>query len=320
MGLKSFVFRQSGAAKQLENRKAELKSKLAATRAEVASLKEELRLARLATGQPPPRSPALEKELSDALAELRNCSAPSIIPAFDQVLARVQIPTSEYDIMIKKSTPNHYVRVGVSALEAMHRAAPELANQGPTRILDFGCGFGRVARFMTAAWPEAGLTICDVDFAGLAFCMAHLGMRGFPVGVDPTKMNLGTGYDLIWVGSVVTHLNSTLIHQLLTALTEALAPGGRLFFTAHGDHPAAMMKNGRPYDLTPEDMAEVVSGYEQTGFGYADYPHTAGYGVSLTSEKWIKSVIDSIPNLKCFAHEAKGWAEHQDLVGCVKEG
>ena len=91
MGLKSFVFRQSGAAKQLENRKAELKGKLAATRAEVASLKEELRLAKLATGQPPPRQPGSRKrKLTDALTELKHSASASVIPDVDQVLARVQ--------------------------------------------------------------------------------------------------------------------------------------------------------------------------------------------------------------------------------------
>ena len=49
-----------------------------------------------------------------------------------------------------------------------------------------------------------------------------------------------------------------------------------------------MMKGGRNYDLAEVELPKVVGDYEQTGFGYADYPHTPGYGVSLTSEKWIK--------------------------------
>lgn len=321
MGLKSLLFRNSGIARRLESSRQELKAKLNEARAEIKSLKDALREARKMVGQPPPRSPEAEAQLATAVRELMAQPVPQHVPGLHQILPRVNLAVSDFDIMIKKSTPQHYLETGVSALSAINEGAPDLAGHPPRRILDFGSGFGRVARFLQAAWPQADLQICDVDFAGLAFCFSNLGMRGFQVGIDPAVMNLGTGYDLIWVGSVVTHLDAPVIDKLLKALAAALAPGGCLCFSAHGDYPVQRMKDGmRTYDLTPEAMGAVVKGYETGGFGYADYEGQHGYGVSATSPAWIKQRVEATPGLKWAAHLARGWAGHQDVVVCRADG
>ena len=317
MGFRSFLFMNSGAGKRLEGDKTALKQKLAAARAENAALREQLKQALRQTGQPPPRSPALEQGLAAALAQLQSAADAEPFPQFREVTGRLKLATSEFDIMMMKSKPAHYLGAGISAMQAMHRGIPGLAEQGPARILDFGCGYGRVARFMQAAWPEAVLRVCDVDFAGIAFCLSHLGMEGFQVGTDPRSMRLGSGYDLIWVGSVVTHLDAQLIKDLLTALCAALAPGGHVCFTAHGDRPVQKLRDGQGlYDLTAEDAAKVVAGYEKDGFGYADYPNQQGYGVSATSRDWLQRTVSEIPGLQWQDHQPRGWDNHQDVVVC----
>ena len=132
-------------------------------------------------------------------------------------------------------------------------------------------------------------------------------------------MKLGSGYDLIWVGSVITHLNAPPIQRLLETLTTSMKSGGRLFFSTHGDHPASMMKNGQDYGLDRGVLPKVVASYQQTGFGYADYPTSTGYGISLTSEAWLKELITTIPGLRFASHLTRGWSDHQDLVYCIRE-
>lgn len=297
----------------------ELKQMLADTRAENTMLRKALLTARKSVGQPSPRSQELETEMARALTELRIDSVRSPIPRFAQILDRVSLAVSEYDPTLKKNSARHYLAVGASAMEAMFRAAPDLADQPPLNILDLGCGYGRVARFLKAAWPQSALTVCDADFAGLGFCMAHLGLRGFPVPGDPTPDDLGTGYDLIWLGSMVTQLDAPQIRQLITAVTAALAPGGRLFFTTHGDYSARLMRDGQRYDLDERELPALLSSFGDTGFGFARCPGEAGSGVSLTSAHWIKVLLAAVPELRCISHEHRGWAEHLDVVHCVRE-
>ena len=321
MGLKSLLFRHSGAAQRLEGSRLELKQKLAEARAEIRSLKGELSAARRAVGQPPPRSPDKEAALAAAVGELLARPSPVHVPQLHEILPRVNLALSDCDIMLKKVPALHYLETAVAALAAINEGVPDLATTPPRRILDFGAGFGRVARLLQAAWPQAHLEICDVDFAGLAFCFSHLGMRGFQVGIDPKTMTLGTGHDLIWVGSVVTHLDDSLIEGLLRALVAALAPGGHLCFTAHGDHAVQRLKSdARAYGLKPEVVPQMLQGYDEGGFGYADYPDRQGYGVSLTSPAWIKRKAEVIAGVKCIAHLPRGWASHQDVVVCRRDG
>ena len=99
----------------------------------------------------------------------------------------------------------HYVSVGLSALRAIEDALGD-APAPPRRILDLPCGHGRVTRVLRARFPEAAITVCDLDRGGVDFAAARFGARGVYSVEDFRALDLGEAYDLIWVGSLVTHL------------------------------------------------------------------------------------------------------------------
>ena len=317
MGIRTFLIKQSSGGTRLEQEKTEARRQLKVARAEVKKLREEIRTAEKNRGQPPPRNVEIEAGLTQALQELIARETTELYPGFKSAADRLNLAASEVDVMMVKSTPLHYLEVGISAMQAMHIGISDLAARPPKRILDFGCGYGRVGRFMQATWPEAALRVCDVDFAGLGFCIAHLGMQGFRVGTDPTAMSLGGGYDLIWVGSVVTHLDGPVIKNLLSALGEALAPGGHVVFTTHGDFAMGVLQSQYfDYDLQADDARKLPEIYSSTGFAYADYPNVKGYGVSGTSVAWLQNTVAEIPSLEWTDHRPQGWDGHQDVVVC----
>lgn len=317
MGLRTFLLKQAGGGKRLDHERNEARRQVKEARAEIKKLKEEIRLAEKNRGQPPPRNPEIEAGLACALAELLSRETSDLYPGFIEAAGRLNLAASDVDVMMVKSTPSHYLGVGISAMQAMHIGIPSLASHPPARILDFGCGYGRVGRFMQATWPEAALRVCDVDFAGLAFCLAHLGMQGFRVGTNPDEMKLGSGYDLIWVGSVVTHLDGPVIKRLLAALGDSLAPGGHVVFTTHGDFAMSVLESGYfHYDLDSEDARRLPADYAAAGFSYADYSGVKGYGVSGTSAAWLQHTVSEIPVLEWVDHKPQGWDRHQDVVVC----
>jgi SAM-dependent methyltransferase len=95
-------------------------------------------------------------------------------------------------------------------------------------ILDYGCGYGRVTRWFCAAFQNARIYVTDIDRQSAEWCAAHLPCTA----IDPDP--LAGSFDLIWVGSVFTHLPAHRAGPLLERLLAALKPNGVLVLTTHG--------------------------------------------------------------------------------------
>lgn len=257
-------------------------------------------------------STAREGELRTALADLvaqdtMVCSLAGV----EEMVARVSLAVADADIMLKKSSGLHYLRAGFSALDSIQRAAGDVH---PSSVLDFGCGYGRVLRFFKAAWPDAAVTVCDLMPDGLAFCMEHFDVCGFRSKVEPVMPSIAHRFDLIWAGSVITHLPADKVRGFITLWRDLLLTGGRMVFTSHGTlvHERLSARSFL-YDLTDEAADRVLYEYKSSGFGYADYATTKGYGVSLNSEAWMRAQVEGLGGLGYVKFIPRLWDNHQDV-------
>ena len=149
------------------------------------------------------------------------------------------------------------------------------------RILDFGCGHGRVMRALRAAFPDAELTACDLDEDGVRFCAERFAALGVVSRPEIPLISLPRGYDAIWCGSVLTHLAAPRWKQLLDRFAEWLAPGGVLVFTTHGQLTVDTLRARHwSYGLADAEIDAVLAKYDHAGFGYIMYPGQANYGFS----------------------------------------
>ena len=73
-------------------------------------------------------------------------------------------------------------------------------------MLDLPCGFGRVTRFLCARYPAASITVSDLDRDGVDYCAARFNAQAAYSVRDFRDLQLGGAYDLLWVGSLITHL------------------------------------------------------------------------------------------------------------------
>ena len=101
-------------------------------------------------------------------------------------------------------------------------------------MLDMPCGHGRVTRALRAAFPAAELVACDIDTDGVSFCRDRFGAVPVASCPDPMAVELPGTFDLIWVGSLFTHLPSASWHPFLQLFARSLVRGGVLCFTAAG--------------------------------------------------------------------------------------
>jgi SAM-dependent methyltransferase len=223
------------------------------------------------------------------------------------------------DGMFKKGFEEHYFSVGRSALEAVRLAMLAAKRADFSRILDLPCGHGRVLRALKGAFPRAQLTACDLNRAGVDFCVENFGASGDYSDAEPAKIALKGPYDLIWSGSLLTHLSEGPYVEFLGLFARLLEPGGVFVATTHGRHVAARLRAGtHTYKLAPEALPGVVAQYDATGFGYADYPAGSGYGISVNSPEWLLRKLSEVPGLRVAMFSENLWDGHQDVVACVK--
>jgi SAM-dependent methyltransferase len=205
---------------------------------------------------------------------------------------------------------DHYLRVGLSALRLIERVfdgRPE-----PRRILDLPCGFGRVTRVLRARYPQARITVCDLDRPGVDFAAQHFGARAVYSRADFHDLELRESYDLIWVGSLLTHLPEHQTRQFLDFAARHLAPEGRLVATSHGSYVAGSLLT-RDYGLSQPAIRGLLADYRMNGYGYRGYDGDPAYGVSLTARGWFEQAAIGSP-LVLEAYRERGWDRHQDVV------
>jgi len=121
---------------------------------------------------------------------------------------------------------------------AIIRAA--LERHGPAvgdveRMLDFGCGCGRVIRHWSAlAGPE--IHGSDYNRPLVRWCASNLPFAQFSVNKLNPPLEYRSGlFDVVYGISVLTHLPENLEQAWIDELARILRPGGRLLLTTHGD-------------------------------------------------------------------------------------
>lgn len=222
------------------------------------------------------------------------------------------IEVSPDDAMYHGLAALTYFSVGADALSLIRQSLLLAEHDAPGTILDLPCGYGRVLRWMRAEWPGARIAACDLDRDAVEWCRRAFGVEGVYSEPDLRRVDLGGPYDVIWVGSLLTHLDGPDWQPALTALAGALSPGGLLVFTTHGQEHRERIRKGQPTGPVA-DPAGLMAGWESAGFGYSDYIGQPGYGISLSRPDWVRSTVSGVPGIEPLAFWISGWNRHQDV-------
>lgn len=208
-----------------------------------------------------------------------------------------------------------YARVGRQAVEAIDEAVSLAGRTGLiASVLDLGCGHGRVLRFLRGRFPEGVVTACDLDPEAVAFCASELGAQPLQ-GAEDVESIAFDEYDLVWMGSVVTHLPTARWHQLAAVLGRVLRPEGVLVFSTHGEQALHDLDHYGPG--LEARRTEVLGSLAQHGHVYAPYRHYGGdaYGVAFhTTEEVDRTVVSALGgSSRRLLFRPAGWGGHQDL-------
>jgi SAM-dependent methyltransferase len=267
-----------------------------------------------------------------------DASTSTEMPALGQcmtALERYPEPIEEIsarDHMYNSSTEpkyHSYRMLGRLALDCIRLAMVSAQKERATSILDLPSGHGRVLRLLKAEFPEARLTACDIDHNGIDYCASAFGATPL-YGREGPPERVEAQFDLIWCGSLLTHVDAPQWSEFLDFFEAALMPGGLLVFSTHGRSIAAKLRDpqdGLRYMPNEARLAELVSDYGKTGFGYADYDYgestrtelslPPSFGISVSQPSWVCGLLERRPHLQMVTYMENRWGAH-DVVGCVR--
>lgn len=136
-----------------------------------------------------------------------------------------------------------------------------------------------------------------------------------------------SGFDIVWVGSVFTHLPEDSAKDLMARLLASLKPRGVLAITTHGRCRIERMKSynwgaerrSRPnFNLTRDEMSEILSMYQDSGYGYVGYPNAENYGLCVAEPAWYSRVALAHPGFTQILFQEKA-DNAQDLSAFMRE-
>lgn len=109
------------------------------------------------------------------------------------------------------------------------------ANRQPlssVKILDFGCGWGRLIRYFAKDVPEHRLCGCDPDGMMVDLCrQLHVPGTFMCSDYRPASLPFEDQFDLIYAYSVFTHLSEKTHWECLKAIHASLASDGVVILT-----------------------------------------------------------------------------------------
>ena len=120
---------------------------------------------------------------------------------------------------------------------------------------------------LKAAFPGAHLTACDINRGGVDFCAETFGASPVYSAEAPTEISLPGPFDLIWCGSLFTHLDADRWPGFLKVVFWDLGVGGVAVLTTHGREAFRRLRRGDTYGLDQDQIATILRGFGERGFG-----------------------------------------------------
>lgn len=231
-------------------------------------------------------------------------------------LPRIDRTIHENDDMFRTALRgwDDYLIVGQSSVDVILHALVLAKVPDVHRVLDFGCGHGRVARHLRLLFPEASLFFTDIDETAWGFCARQFQGEGFSSFDDFEQLALPGNIDVIFLGSVFTHLDWSRSRTLWSKLFEALEPGGALIATFRGSQTYRMMMRDPGRFNAGGYYEQLLEDYRHTGFGYQDYKGFVNWGQNLFSVGKVAELAEGHDRARLIGYKEWGWANIHDVA------
>ena len=219
-------------------------------------------------------------------------------------------PVPNIKRVIGDTSPTRFAMGGAIIFKNVEHALGELGFGWADfpRVLDWGCGAGRVTRYMVGE-TQCEVTGADIDPDNIAWCKANYDRGRFAVVplLPPTSFANGE-FNLVTGLSVMTHLSETNQWLWLAELQRITSPGALLFISIQG--PTQFAYNRFPARLYRQVLADGYLNLSRDGalddvIADTEYYRAAMHSRAYVTQRWgqyfeILAIADAIAGLQDF--------------------
>ncbi len=162
-------------------------------------------------------------------------------------------------------------------------------------LLDFGCGCGRLLRFLSRYAGRVDLVGVDVEPRHIQWDSCNLTFASFAVNDKLPPLPFAAGrFDTIVCLSVFSHLREATHRAWTEELARVLAPEGRIIITTLGTTAIEACLADQSFfgilQISHEAFSRARSEFSDQGFSFVlQSEHSLDdYGIALASPSWIQ--------------------------------
>jgi SAM-dependent methyltransferase len=162
------------------------------------------------------------------LADHRPQKAPAAGPSLPPALLRYRVCES--------LSAETFLRIGLGCAIRIEQQVQGMGCGLAGRVLDFGCGCGRILGWLAQRHPGTHFCGTDVDADAIEWCRRNIPVAAFFLNAPQPPLPFDSAYfDVVYCFSIFTHLDERAGDAWLSELKRVIKPGGILILTVHGE-------------------------------------------------------------------------------------
>lgn len=176
------------------------------------------------------------------------------------------------------------------------------------KLLDWGCGCGRVTSLFLQHSGIPEIYGCDIDREAVEWCSDNL-KKGYFSVIDPyppTKFS-DNMFDVIIGYSVFTHLDRNMQENWLREMKRIMVPGGLFLASCHGDFATSFAPKHVQKEVSSKGISDGTLDNKLDGIAPSKYYRCVYQSRAYNEKEWGKQ-------FKIIDYVERGMANLQDLV------
>jgi 2-polyprenyl-3-methyl-5-hydroxy-6-metoxy-1,4-benzoquinol methylase len=208
----------------------------------------------------------------------------------------VPFPSEDIQVLTNSNKAERTAKGAISIINCVMECINEFvvphSSIREKRILDYGCGWGRMTRLLPFYFDINGIAGVDVDEL-----LVNSANELLPY-IDHRKITSmealpfqDASFDIVFANSVFSHLSEKSALFTLAELSRILSTGGILVIsTLEQSDMAKLYSNPLQVEWVTKILGEpeqATSKLEKEGFIWGDTGRWHEYGIAIASDKWI---------------------------------